>query len=126
MAMSQPADQRLTRYTAKLIPARTAAILTLRLPGMQFGAGRWLAEQARLRAACAGVLGGEAVVARDYGKYMAFLTASWALRRRGVTGTALRDEAALLVALWKERGLTESLCNTLQKEVAGIGKPAAP
>jgi len=124
--MSQPPGDRVSRYTTKVSGPRSAAVLTTLLPGMRLRAHDWFGHQAKLRAMLVGVLGGRAVVGKDYGRYMAFVEQLDKALRQGFSGTALMEIGVSTQVFWVGRGLDTTTCTELRIKVMGIPAPAGP
>jgi hypothetical protein len=58
--------------------------------------------------------------------YLNFGREIWALSRKEVSGETLAKEAAVLIAKWKARGLTEAVLQGIRTDVFNVSAPIAP
>ncbi len=72
------------------------------------------------------VLDSSGVPTRDYPSYLAFGRELWALGRKEISGESAAQEAAVLIAKWVARGLTQSVLQAIRTDVFNIGAPIAP
>ena len=50
----------------------------------------------------------------------------WALTRKELSGAAMANEAALLIAKWVARGLTTQVLQSIRTDVFNVAAPIAP
>jgi hypothetical protein len=62
----------------------------------------------------------------QYPFYLNFGREIWALTRKEVSGESLAKEAAILIAKWKARGLTEAVLQGIRTDVFNVAAPIAP
>ena len=62
----------------------------------------------------------------QYPFYLNFGQEVWALTRKEVSGESLAIEAAVLIAKWTARGLTQAVLQAIRSEVFNVGAPIAP
>ena len=62
----------------------------------------------------------------QYPFYLNFGREIWALTRKEVSGESLAQEAAVLIAKWVARGLTQSLLQAIRTQVFNVGVPVNP
>ena len=62
----------------------------------------------------------------QYPFYLNFGREIWALTRKEVSGESLAQEAAVLIAKWVARGLTQPVLQAIRSEVFNVGAPIAP
>jgi len=72
------------------------------------------------------VCDGAGVPTRDYPSYLAFGRSLWALGRKEISGESAAREAAVQIAKWKARGLTEAVLQAIRTDVFNIVAPVAP
>jgi len=72
------------------------------------------------------VLDGSGVPTRDYPSYLNFGRQLWALGRKEISGESAAQEAAVQIAKWVARGLTQSVLQAIRTQVFNIGAPIAP
>ena len=58
--------------------------------------------------------------------YLCFGREMWSLIRKELSGEAMAKEAALLIAKWKARGLTEAVLQGIRTDVFNVSAPIAP
>jgi hypothetical protein len=58
--------------------------------------------------------------------YLNFGREIWALTRKEVSGETLAKEAAVLIAKWKARGLTEAVLQGIRTDVFNVSAPITP
>jgi len=59
----------------------------------------------------------------QYPFYLNFGREMWRLKRSDVSGNALAEEAAVLIAKWVGRGLTQSVLETIRTQVFDVSAP---
>lgn len=69
------------------------------------------------------VLDGEGVATIQYPFYLCFGRELWRLTRQEVSGESLAQEAAVLVAKWVARGLSQSVLEAVRSQVFNVGNP---
>jgi len=62
----------------------------------------------------------------QYPFYLNFGREIWALTRKEVSGESLAQEAAVLIAKWVARGLTQSVLQAIRTQVFNVGAPLNP
>jgi hypothetical protein len=62
----------------------------------------------------------------QYPFYLNFGRQIWALTRKEVSGESLAIEAAVLIAKWVARGLTQPVLQAIRSEVFNVPAPIAP
>jgi hypothetical protein len=62
----------------------------------------------------------------QYPFYLNFGREIWSLTRKEVSGESLAQEAAVLIAKWVARGLTQAVLQAVHSEVFNVGAPIAP
>ena len=72
------------------------------------------------------VCDGAGVPTIQYPFYLNFGREIWALTRKEVSGESLAQEAAILIAKWVARGLTQSLLQAIRTDVFNVSAPIAP
>jgi hypothetical protein len=116
----------LANWQVKLIPTRVQEDFTARLPSMTNRFTNWAVYQSNIIAEVKALLGngsGANVIQVQW--YCAFAMELASLQAKH-KGTVLVDEAALRLAKWKARGLTEVTLISIRNIVFGIAAPAAP
>ena len=117
---------RAQKFDAKYTPANLTRDLTALLPGMtqRFAAATpmLVASETAVKQVCDGA--GVPTIAYPY--YLCFGRELFALQRKEISGESLAKEAAILIAKWKARGLTEAVLQGIRTDVYGISAPIAP
>ncbi len=72
------------------------------------------------------VCDGAGVPTIQYPFYLNFGRELWALTRKEVSGESLAQEAAILIAKWVARGLTQSVLQAVRTDVFNVAAPIAP
>jgi hypothetical protein len=72
------------------------------------------------------VCDGAGVPTIQYPFYLCFGREMWALSRKDISGESLAQEAAILIAKWVARGLTQSLLESIRTDVFNVAAPIAP
>ena len=72
------------------------------------------------------VCDGAGVPTIQYPFYLCFGREMWSLSRSDISGESLAKEAAVLIAKWKARGLTEAVLQGIRTDVFNVSAPIAP
>ena len=72
------------------------------------------------------VCDGAGVATIQYPFYLCFGREMWSLSRSDISGESLAKEAAVLIAKWKARGLTEAVLQGIRTDVFNVSAPIAP
>ena len=72
------------------------------------------------------VCDGAGVPTIQYPFYLNFGREIWALTRKEVSGESLAQEAAVLIAKWVARGLTQAVLQAIRTDVFNVAAPIAP
>jgi hypothetical protein len=62
----------------------------------------------------------------QYPFYLCFGREMWAMIRREMSGESAAQAAAVLIAKWTARGLTQAVLQAIRTEVFNVGAPIAP
>ncbi len=62
----------------------------------------------------------------QYPFYLCFGREMWSLTRKDISGESAAKEAAVLVAKWVARGLTQAVLQAIRTQVFNISAPAGP
>ena len=106
-------------------PDYTAPVVQFKLNEMYRKAMKAFGDQSAYQCAVISLLGRAGVSRITYGPYQAFSGSLYKLVR-AMTGESLKIEAAVVVALWTSRGLTQSVLEAIRDQVFSIGEPVAP
>jgi hypothetical protein len=126
MANTSSLDDRIRRYTDRLIPERVKEDLTAQKSFMVNKLAERTTELITIEDRVKAVLATKDATTSDYPKYHTFARQVYKLQRRFGGGIGLNDEVALLVAKWKARGCTEAVLIAVRDAVFSIPAPAAP
>ena len=125
--MGRSAIRRLSNYTYGLQPERVRETLTAKKPEMVAKETEIFGRQVQVEELVIGVLASEdAVTTISYPNYQAFAREIEAKQKNFPGGAGLNNEAAVLLAKWKARGLTEAVSIRIRNEVFSIPAPGAP
>jgi len=72
------------------------------------------------------VCDGSGVPTIQYPFYLCFGREMWSLQDREVSGESLAQEAAVLIAKWVARGLTQAVLQSIRTDVFNVAAPVAP
>ena len=117
---------RTQKYDAKYTPANLTRDLTVKLPKMT---ERFTAVTPMLVAsetAVKQVLDGSGVPTIQYPFYLSFGREMWALQNKEISGESLAQEAAVLIAKWVARGLTQAVLQAIRTDAFNVGAPLTP
>ena len=100
----------LTEKRAKMLEHATAAIVSL------------AAMESQVKQVCD--LAGASTI--QYPFYLCFGREMWSKLQKEMGGESMAQAAAVLVAKWVARGLTQSVLETIRTGVFNVGPPVAP
>ena len=118
--------KRIENWTAKVTPERTATQVTPQLTSIKANAAHVMNEIVQMETQVRQVLNGAGVAFIMYPSYLNFGREIWSRIRRGMDGESLCKEAAILIAKWKARGLTEAVLQAIRTDVFNVAAPVAP
>jgi hypothetical protein len=118
-----PAPVRSAQYNAKLVPGQVSVYITANKSHMAFALGRFLAQEAHIRALIGGALSALAVPSYKYANYMAASLNMWRLEKEFGGSTAGRNEIAYVIATWTSRGLVGATLAHLRDIITGVPVP---
>ena len=117
---------RAQKYDAKYTPANLTRDLTVLLPKMTARFTAVTPNLVMMETQVKQVCDGSGVPTIQYPYYLNFGRELWALTRREISGESLAKEAAILIAKWVARGLTQAVLQAIRSEVFAVGAPIAP
>jgi hypothetical protein len=123
--MADPA-KRIENWTAKVTPERTAAQVTPQLSSIKQNAAFVMNDIVQMETQVRQVLNGAGASTIQYPFYLCFGREIWARIRNGMDGESLAQEAAVLIAKWVARGLTQSVLETIRTDVFNVSAPVGP
>jgi len=117
---------RVQKYDAKYSPANLTRDLTAMLPKMTARFSAVTPELVASETAVKQVLDSSGVSTITYPYYLCFGREMWALQDKEISGESLAKEAAVLIAKWVARGLTQAVLQAIRSDVFGVAAPIAP
>ena len=123
--MADP-TKRIENWTAKVTPERTATQVTPQLSSIKQNAAFVMNDIVQMETQVRQVLNGAGVATIQYPFYLCFGREMWSRIRSGIDGESLAKEAAILIAKWKARGLTEAVLQGIRTDVFNCAAPIAP
>jgi hypothetical protein len=123
--MMDPA-KRIANWNAKYNTERIKATLDDKRPAMLASVTAVFPMITAMELQVKQVCDGAGVATIQYPFYLNFGREIWALSRREVSGESLAKEAAVLIAKWKARGLTEAVLQGIRTDVFNVSAPIAP
>jgi len=118
--------KRVNNWNQKYNLERVNAILTEKRPTMLQSMSAVAPLIAAMELQVKQVCDGAGVATIQYPFYLCFGREMWALTRKDISGESLAKEAAVLVAKWKARGLTEAVLQAVRTDVFNVVAPVAP
>jgi len=118
--------KRIDNWNTKYNLERVNAILTEKRPKMLQNVSAAVPLIAAMELQVKQVCDGAGVPTIQYPFYLCFGREIWALTRRDISGESLAKEAAVLIAKWKARGLTEAVLQGIRTDVFNVSAPIAP
>jgi hypothetical protein len=118
--------KRINNWNEKYNLERVNAILTEKRPTMLQNMTAVAPLIAAMELQVKQVCDGAGVATIQYPFYLCFGREMWALTRKDISGESLAKEAAVLVAKWKARGLTEAVLQAVRTDVFNVVAPVAP
>jgi hypothetical protein len=118
--------KRIASWNAKFNTERIKATLDDRRPNMLANVTAVYPMIAAMELQVKQVCDGAGVATIQYPFYLCFGRQMWALTRKDISGESLCKEAAVLVAKWKARGLTEAVLQAIRTDVFNVVAPVAP
>jgi len=123
--MMDPA-KRIANWNAKYNTERIKATLDDKRPSMLASVTAVFPMITAMELQVKQVCDGAGVATIQHPFYLNFGREIWALSRREVSGESLAKEAAILIAKWKARGLTEAVLQGIRTDVFNVSAPIAP
>ena len=124
--MATDPTKRIAKWDAKFKTDRVKAILDDMRPGMLSHVQAVFPLIASMEGQVKQVLDGAGVPTTDYPWYLDFGREIWRLQRNEVSGESLAQEAAVLIAKWVARGLTQAVLQAVRTDVFNVAAPIAP
>jgi hypothetical protein len=118
--------RRIAKWNAKFNTERIKGILDDLRPAMLANVTAVFPMITAMELQVKQVCDGAGVATIQYPFYLNFGREIWALTRKEVSGESLAKEAAVLIAKWKARGLTEAVLQGIRTDVFNVAAPIAP
>ena len=118
--------KRINNWDEKYNLERVNAILTEKRPTMLQNMSAVVPLIAAMELQVKQVCDGAGVPTIQYPFYLCFGREVWALTRKDISGESLAVEAAVLIAKWVARGLTQSVLQAIRTDVFNVAAPIAP
>jgi len=118
--------KRIANWNEKYNLERVTAVLTERRPTMLQNMSSVVPLMTAMELQVKQVCDGAGVSIIQYPFYLCFGREMWKLTRQDLSGESMAKEAAVLVAKWKARGLTEAVLQAIRTDVFNVVAPVAP
>ena len=118
--------RRIAKWNAKFNTERVKATLDDMRPAMLANVTAVFPMITAMELQVKQVCDGAGVATIQYPFYLCFGREMWSLTRKDISGESLAKEAAVLVAKWKARGLTEAVLQAVRTDVFNVVAPIAP
>jgi hypothetical protein len=118
--------KRIANWDAKYNTERIKATLDEKRPGMLASVTALFPMIAAMELQVKQVCDGAGVPTIQYPFYLCFGREMWALSRKDISGESFAIEAAILIAKWKARGLTEAVLQAIRTDVFNVAAPITP
>ena len=123
--MTDP-TKRIARWNAKYDTARIKATLDELRPAMLAAVTAVFPLLTAMELQVKQTCDATGVPTIQYPFYLNFGREIWALTRKEVSGESLAQAAAVLIAKWTARGLTQAVLQAIRTDVFNVGAPIAP
>jgi len=123
-----PSDptKRIANWDAGYDTAAIKAKVDKKRPDMLTRANTAFASQYTRDTEVKQVCDGSGVPTIQYPFYLAFGREMWRLTRSDISGESLAQEAAVLIAKWVARGLSQAVLQAIRTDVFNVSAPIAP
>ena len=118
--------KRIANWNVKYNTERIKATLDEKRPAMLANVTAVFPLIAAMELQVKQVCDGAGVPTIQYPFYLCFGREIWALTRKEISGESLAQEAAILIAKWVARGLTQSVLQAVRTDVFNVAAPIAP
>jgi hypothetical protein len=118
--------KRLENWNEKYNLERVNAILVERRPKMLEHMGSVVVALASMEQQVKQTCDASGVSVIQYPFYLCFGREMWAMIRREMSGESAAQAAAVLIAKWVARGLTQPVLQAIRSEVFNVPAPIAP
>jgi hypothetical protein len=118
--------KRIENWDEKYNLTRINAILTEKRPKMLEHVTSVIVSLASMEQQVKQTCDASGVSVIQYPYYLCFGREMWAMIRREMSGESAAQAAAVLIAKWVARGLTQSVLQAVRTQVFNVGAPIAP
>jgi hypothetical protein len=118
--------KRIANWNEKYNLERVAAILTEKRPTMLEHQSSVVPLMTAMELQVKQVCDGAGVPTIQYPFYLCFGREMWALTRKDISGESMSQAAAVLIAKWVARSLSEPLLQAIRTDVFNVAAPIAP
>jgi len=124
--MPMDPTKRIDNWNTKYNLERVNAILTEKRPKMYEHVQARVVSLASMENQVKQVCDSSGVPTIQYPFYLCFGREMWSLQDKEISGESLAVEAAVLVAKWVARGLTQAVLAAIRTDVFNVAAPIAP
>jgi len=124
--MPMDPTKRIDNWNTKYNLERVNAILTEKRPKMYEHVQARVVSLASMENQVKQVCDSSGVPTIQYPFYLCFGREMWALIDKEISGESLAQEAAVLIAKWVARGLTQAVLAAIRTDVFNVAAPIAP
>jgi len=118
--------RRIAKWNAKFDTTRVKATLDDMRPAMLANVTAVFPMITAMELQVKQVCDGAGVPTIQYPFYLNFGREMWALSRKEISGESLAQEAAVLIAKWVARGLTQAVLQAIRTDVFNVAAPIGP
>jgi len=118
--------KRIANWDEKYNLERVNAVLTEKRPKMLQNMSAVVPLMTAMELQVKQVCDGAGVSIIQYPFYLCFGREMWKMTRQDLSGESMAKEAAVLIAKWKARGLTEAVLQAIRTDVFNVVAPIAP
>jgi hypothetical protein len=118
--------KRIANWNEKYNLERVNAVLTEKRPTMLQNMSAVIPLMTAMEQQVKQVCDGAGVSTIQYPFYLCFGREMWKLTRQDISGESMALAAAVLIAKWKARGLTEAVLQAIRTDVFNVVAPVAP
>ena len=124
--MPMDPTKRIDNWNTKYNLERVNAILTEKRPKMVEHISTAIVSLVAMEQQVKQVCDGSGVPTIQYPFYLCFGREMWSLIDKEISGESLAVEAAVLIAKWVARGLTQAVLAAIRTDVFNVAAPIAP
>jgi hypothetical protein len=118
--------RRINKWDAKFNTERIKGALDAMRPAMLSNVQAVFPQLALMEAQVKQTLDAAGVSLIQYPFYLCFGRELWSMGRKEISGESAAQAAAVLIAKWKARGLTQAVLEAIRTQVFNIGAPVGP